>query len=145
MEERIMDEYRYRFGEKSIETCARTFFDLLTGSVINKVLINERFEKDDPDFDRLKTNLSKGLENTGFLDIFCPVEILQSKWLKWRQGPIFEPFDWILELTKRNIRKRVEQIESGQHILHDEPDDFLDAYLLRKQKEEREGVETTFT
>ncbi|CAP36050.1 Protein CBG18638 [Caenorhabditis briggsae] len=53
MEERIMDEYRYRFEEfsstgnnnrsGSFTTCARSFFDLLTGSVINKILINERF------------------------------------------------------------------------------------------------------
>ncbi|ULT92209.1 hypothetical protein L3Y34_009746 [Caenorhabditis briggsae] len=155
MEERIMDEYRYRFEEfsstgnnnrsGSFTTCARSFFDLLTGSVINKILINERFGRDDQDFQKLKTSLSKGLEQTGFLDIFCPVDILMSKWLAWKQGPIFESFDWILELTKRHIARRVSQIESGEHILHDEPDDFLDAYLMKKEKDEREGLETTFT
>ncbi|KAF1753100.1 hypothetical protein GCK72_019656 [Caenorhabditis remanei] len=155
MEERIMDEYRHRFEEflstgnnnkgGSFSTCARSFFDLLTGSVINKILINERFEQDDADFDKLKTNLSKGFENTGFLDIFCPVHILQSKWLKWRQDAIFKPFDWVLELTKRNIAKRVAQIESGEHVLHDEPDDFLDAYLMKKEKDEKDGLESTFT
>ncbi|EGT44627.1 hypothetical protein CAEBREN_31592 [Caenorhabditis brenneri] len=101
--------------------------------------------QNDQNFDKLKTNLSKGFENTGFLDIFCPVHILQSKWLKWRQDAIFQPFDWVLELTKRNIKKRVDQIESGEHVLHDEPDDFLDAYLMKMQKDQREGVESTFT
>lgn len=155
MEERIMDEYRYRFKDfattgnnnmaKSFETCARSFFDLLTGSVINKVLINERFEQDDADFEKLKTNLSRGLENTGFLDIFCPVNILQSRFLKWRQDSIFQPLDWILELTKRNIAKRVAQLKSGEHVLHDEPDDFLDAYLMKMYKDEKEGLDSTFT
>lgn len=147
-----MDEFRYRFDEflsagtnNSFTTCAHSFFDLLTGSVINKILINERFEQNDPDFEKLKVSLAKGFENTGFLEIFFPVHILQSKWLKWRQDAIFEPFDWILELSKRNIAKRVAQIDSGEHVLHDEPDDFLDAYLMKKQKDERDGVESSFT
>lgn len=150
-----MDEYRYRFEEfsstgnnnraGSFSTCARSFFDLLTGSVINKMLINERFARDDKDFDKLKTSLSKGLENTGFLDIFCPVHILTKPWMKWKQDAIFQPFDWILELTKKHIQKRVREIQSGEHVLHDEPDDFLDAYLMKKEKDEKEGLETSFT
>ncbi|CAI2353091.1 unnamed protein product [Caenorhabditis sp. 36 PRJEB53466] len=159
MEARIMEEYRYRFSDYShspvnnnnskwsgsFQTHARSFFDLLTGSVINKVLINERFEKDDAVFDQLKTNLSAGFENTGFLDIFCPVEILMSRLLKWRQDKIFAPFDWIYALCKRNIAERVARIESGDHVLHGEPDDFLDAYLMKMERDEREGLESSFT
>uniref|UniRef100_A0A8R1DH65 CYtochrome P450 family n=1 Tax=Caenorhabditis japonica TaxID=281687 RepID=A0A8R1DH65_CAEJA len=159
IEERIMDEYRYRFSDSaaasnnnnnnekmgSFETCTRSFFDLLTGSVINKMLINERFEQDDTVFEKLKASLSAGFENTGLLDIFCPVEILTSPLLKWRQDKIFEPLDWIYELCKRNIEDRVAQVESGEHVLHDEPDDFLDAYLMKMKKDEREGLESSFT
>ncbi|CAB03340.1 CYtochrome P450 family [Caenorhabditis elegans] len=157
MEERIMDEYRYRFEDfassngicnkerKIFETWARPFFDLLTGSVINKILINERFEQNDPEFEKLVSRLAKGFENTGFLDIFCPVRILESRFLKWRQDTIFEPFNYILELNKKSIARRVAQLKADEHVLSDDPDDFLDAYLLKMQKDKNEGLETTFT
>lgn len=101
--------------------------------------------QNDPEFEKLVSRLAKGFENTGFLDIFCPVRILESRFLKWRQDTIFEPFNYILELNKKSIARRVAQLKADEHVLSDDPDDFLDAYLLKMQKDKNEGLETTFT
>ncbi|CAI2354838.1 unnamed protein product [Caenorhabditis sp. 36 PRJEB53466] len=148
MEEKIMEEYKYRIGDYkkthfkngAIEIHAGTFFDLLVGSIINQLLMSERFEQNDPEFEKIKTSLALSLENFGIVDIFFPTAILDSPLMSWRQKKIFEPFDFIYNVTKRNIARRVASIESGEHTIEDNGNDFIDAYLVKIEKDKREGV-----
>ncbi|CAL2043674.1 unnamed protein product [Caenorhabditis brenneri] len=152
MEEKIMEEYRYRIADYSkthmrngaIEVHAGTFFDLLVGSIINQLLISERFEQDDKEFDQIKTALAESLENFGIPDIFFPTALLDSPLMAWRQKKIFKPFDFVYDVSKRNIAKRVLAVESGDHVIEDGGNDFVDAYILKIQKDKRDGVNSTF-
>ncbi|KAF1753458.1 hypothetical protein GCK72_020015 [Caenorhabditis remanei] len=152
MEEKIMEEYRYRiadfkktnFKNGAIEVHAGSFFDLLVGSIINQLLISERFEQDDKEFDQIKTALAESLENFGIVDIFFPTAFLDSPLMSWRQKKIFKPFDFVYEVSKRNIAKRVAQVESRDHVIEDGGNDFVDAYILKIQKDKRDGVKSTF-
>ena len=123
---------------------AGSFFDLLVGSIINQLLISERFEQDDKEFDQIKTALAESLENFGIVDIFFPTAFLDSPLMSWRQKKIFKPFDFVYEVSKRNIAKRVAQVESGDHVIEDGGNDFVDAYILKIQKDKRDGVKSTF-
>lgn len=129
MEEKIMEEYRYRFAEvaptnnnkEPIEVSSSMFFDLLIGSIINQLLISERFEQvtsffqmnskisvveNDPEFEKLKQSLSIGLEKFGVFDIFCPDWMINAWWMKWRMDDILEPFRWIHRLSQKNVQRR---------------------------------------
>ncbi|PIC24482.1 hypothetical protein B9Z55_017809 [Caenorhabditis nigoni] len=153
MEEKIMEEYRYRFSQtsngnnnkSSIETNSSMFFDLLIGSIINQLLISERFKQGDPEFEKLKESLSVGLEKFGVLDIFLPDWMMNAWWMKWRMDDILGPFSWIHRLSARNVKRRMELIESGEHVIDGDGTDFMDAYINKYEKDKREGVNSTFT
>ncbi|CAP22562.1 Protein CBR-CYP-34A10 [Caenorhabditis briggsae] len=152
MEEKIMEEYHYRVADYTkthtkngaIEIHAGTFFDLLVGSIINQLLISERFEQDDQEFEKIKSALAESLENFGIVDIFFPCWFLETPLMAWRQKKIFKPFDFVYEVSVRNIAKRVAAVESGEHVIEDGGNDFADAYLLKIQKDQRDGVKSTF-
>ncbi|EGT31460.1 hypothetical protein CAEBREN_01322 [Caenorhabditis brenneri] len=167
MEEKIMEEYRYRYTFKKsekhsnvvfrfsqtgnnnksgpIETNSSMFFDLLIGSVINQLLISERFEQGDPEFEKLKESLSVGLEKFGVLDIFLPDWMMNAWWMKWRMDDILGPFSWIHRLSQRNVERRIALIQSGEHVIDGDGTDFMDAYINKYEKDKKEGVNTTFT
>ncbi|EFO95258.1 CRE-CYP-34A5 protein [Caenorhabditis remanei] len=153
MEEKIMDEYRYRIKDFSkthgkngnIEVHAATFFDILVGSVINQMLVSERFEQGNKDFEKLKMNLGKSLEEMSVLDSFTPLWLLKSKLWRWRTKTTLAPFDFVLELVQSGIRKRMSAIESGEHVIVEEGDDFVDAFLTKISKDQKEGIDSTFT
>lgn len=146
-----MEEYRYRFSQTGnnnksgpIETNSSMFFDLLIGSIINQLLISERFEQGDPEFEKLKDSLSVGLEKFGVLDIFLPDWMMNAWWMKWRMDDILGPFSWIHKLSARNVERRMALIESGEHVIDGDGTDFMDAYINKYEKDKREGVKTTF-
>lgn len=141
---RISDYKRTHLKNGAIEIHAGTFFDLLVGSIINQLLISERFEQGDQEFEKIKTSLALSLENFGIIDIFFPTAILDSPLMKWRQKKIFEPFDFIYEVSKRNLTKRMEAVKSGDHVIEDGGRDFVDAYILKIQKDENSGAPSTF-
>uniref|UniRef100_A0A8R1HLI3 CYtochrome P450 family n=1 Tax=Caenorhabditis japonica TaxID=281687 RepID=A0A8R1HLI3_CAEJA len=154
MEEKIMEEYRHWFAKFSnknnnnketgaAEASSSMFFDLLIGSIINQLLTSERFEQNDPDFAKLKESLSIGLEKFGVFEIFCPDWVLDAWWMKWRMDAILDPFRWIHALSQRNVQRRVEAIERSEHVIDDEGADFIDAYLVKIEKDRRDGVKNS--
>ncbi|KAF1753457.1 hypothetical protein GCK72_020014 [Caenorhabditis remanei] len=153
MEEKIMEEYRYRFQDYKktnfknggIEVHASSCFDLLVGSIINTLLVSERFEQDNEEFEELKVNLARSLEKVSIIDAFTPLWLLKSDMWKWRTKTIFAPFDFVYGLVKRGIQRRVAAIESGKHVASEEGDDYVDAFLIRMEKDKREGIDSTFT
>ncbi|KAF1753456.1 hypothetical protein GCK72_020013 [Caenorhabditis remanei] len=152
MEEKIMDEYRYRFDDfkkthwknEAVQVQTNTFFDYLVGSIINQLLVSERFEYGDQEFEKLKKYLTQTLENLSLLDVFAPLWLLKSDLMKWRTQTTLAPFDYIFGLVKETIQKRVETIEKGEHFISEEGDDFVDAFLMKMKKDKEDGVNSTF-
>ncbi|EGT35267.1 hypothetical protein CAEBREN_09495 [Caenorhabditis brenneri] len=137
MEEKIMDEYRYS---------ASMFFDIFVGSIINQMLVSERFEQGNQDFEQLKDNLTKSLEKISILDSFCPLWLLKSDLMRWRTKITLAPFDFVLKLVQDGLDKRVKEIEAGTHVMSEEGDDFVDAFLVKMEKDKKDGVvDSTFT
>uniref|UniRef100_A0A1I7TXU5 CYtochrome P450 family n=1 Tax=Caenorhabditis tropicalis TaxID=1561998 RepID=A0A1I7TXU5_9PELO len=154
MEEKIMDEYRFRIQDFTktnwknggIEVSAATFFDITVGSIINQMLVSERFEQGDKDFEKLKINLAKSLEELSILDSFCPLWLLKSDLMKWRTKTTLAPFDFVLELVENGIKRRMAAIKDGSHVVSEEGDDFVDAFLVKMEKDKKDGiVDSTFT
>lgn len=82
------------------------FFDLLVGSIINQLLVSERFEQDDKEFEELKTKLTMALENSSIIEGVMPLWLLKSKFMKWRTKTTFAPFDFIYEVGQKGIQRR---------------------------------------
>ncbi|EGT31457.1 hypothetical protein CAEBREN_03633 [Caenorhabditis brenneri] len=152
MEEKIMEEYRYRFADfkKShwknggIQVNAVNLFDYLVGSIINQLLVSERFEYGDPEFEKLKHNLTMTLESASLLEGFSPLWLLKSRVMKWRTKTTLAPFDYIFAVVEKTIQKRVKAIESGEHTVSEEGEDFVDAFLIKMEKDKKEGIESSF-
>lgn len=148
-----MEEYRYRFQDfkktnfknGGIEVHASSCFDLLVGSIINTLLVSERFEQDNEEFDELKTNLARSLEKVSIIDAFTPLWLLKSDMWKWRTRTIFAPFDFVYGLVNKSIQRRVDAIESGKHVISEEGDDYVDAFLLKMEKDKKDGIDSSFT
>ncbi|CAL2043675.1 unnamed protein product [Caenorhabditis brenneri] len=153
MEEKIMEEYRYRFQDfkktnfknGGIEIHASSFFDLLVGSIINTLLVSERFEQDDEEFEKLKVNLAKSLEKVSIIDAFTPFWLLKSDLWKWRTKTIFGPFDFVYSLVNKGIQRRVDAIKSGKHVISENGDDYVDAFMIKMEKDKKEGIDSSFT
>lgn len=152
MEEKIMKEYNYRFNDfqkthfnnGAIEVNANTCIDYVVGSIINQLLLSKRFEYGDSEFEHLKDNLSKSFESLSPLEGFAPLWVLKSDWMKWRTKYSLAPFDYVFEVMEKFIRDRVLAIEQGEHAITEEGDDFVDAYLIKIEKDKSEGIESSF-
>ncbi|EGT31458.1 hypothetical protein CAEBREN_00906 [Caenorhabditis brenneri] len=118
MEEKIMDEYRYRIQDFSkthaknggFEVNASMFFDIFVGSIINQMLVSERFEQGNQDFEQLKDNLTKSLEKISILDSFCPLWLLKSDLMRWRTKITLAPFDFVLKLVQDGLDKSLDTL-----------------------------------
>ncbi|PIC24462.1 hypothetical protein B9Z55_017796 [Caenorhabditis nigoni] len=148
MEEKIMEEYRYRFQDYKktnfknggIEVHASTCFDLLVGSIINTMLVSERFEQGDEEFDYMLESVERSLGRLSVFDSFTPPWVLKSDWWQWRTKYVFGGLEFVLGLAKRQIQRRVEAISNGEHIIGEEGDDFVDAFLIKMEKDKKDGV-----
>ncbi|ULT87254.1 hypothetical protein L3Y34_006798 [Caenorhabditis briggsae] len=154
MEEKIMQEYRYRFQDfkktnfknGGIEVHSDSCFNLLVGSIINTLLVSERFEQNDADFEKLLETGTVALEKMSVLDSFVPLWLMKSSAWQWRTKKVFGPFEFVHGLVERKIQQRVKEIESGEHTMSETGEDFVDAFLIKMEKDKKDGVkDSTFT
>ncbi|VDN30753.1 unnamed protein product [Cylicostephanus goldi] len=125
LEDRILDEFRYHFGklEKSMVDGrtvidAASFFDILVGSVINRMIFSERFtEKNAEEYFQLKHELDDTfMKSTAF-------DIVMGKWSRnvpfleaWWQRMI-SPQEELVKFISKRVDQRKEDIIAGKHIL----------------------------
>ncbi|EFO95347.1 hypothetical protein CRE_09191 [Caenorhabditis remanei] len=141
---RFDDFKKTHWKNEAVQVQTNTFFDYLVGSIINQLLVSERFEYGDQEFEKLKKYLTQTLENLSLLDAFAPLWLLKSDLMKWRTKTTLAPFDYIFGLVKKTIQKRVEAIDKGEHVISEEGDDFVDAFLMKMKKDKEDGVNSTF-
>ncbi|PIC24467.1 hypothetical protein B9Z55_017799 [Caenorhabditis nigoni] len=88
----------------------------------------------------------RSLERVSIFDAFTPVALFKSDLWKWRKKKLFEPFYFIYGMVQKGIQKRVDAIASGKHVISEEGDDFVDAFLIKMEKDKKDGVrDSTFT
>uniref|UniRef100_A0A8R1E1V4 CYtochrome P450 family n=1 Tax=Caenorhabditis japonica TaxID=281687 RepID=A0A8R1E1V4_CAEJA len=148
MEERIMEEFYYRITDfqsqnGEIIVHAGTFFDLLVGSIINKLLVSERFEKDDEEFEKLKNNLARAFESLSIIDAFTPLPLLKSRFMAWRTKKVFAPLDFVLKMTEKTVQKKIAAVKNGDVELDGDGDDFVEAFLIKMAKDNKDGVKNS--
>ncbi|CAD6192368.1 unnamed protein product [Caenorhabditis auriculariae] len=149
MEERIMEEINARFAEldrkqENVRDAGR-FFDILVGSIINNLIFSERFSEGDEEYEKLKGLLDKSFEGASFLDTFIPSALMNSPLLKFRKESQMGPMNKILAYLREKIDRRFDAIENGKHVIPEEPQDYVDAFLKQMEKEKKEnGEDSTF-
>ncbi|KAK6022258.1 hypothetical protein OSTOST_12050 [Ostertagia ostertagi] len=114
---------------------AGEFFDVLIGSVINRIIFSERFTKENAaEFFEVKHAL-----------LVCRCKNGRSTYHyfknKWRK--LIEPQEKLLEFLQKRIEQRKEDIASGKHSLDGDGNDFVDAFLIKMEKDRREGRHPT--
>ncbi|XGW17315.1 hypothetical protein V3C99_002149 [Haemonchus contortus] len=147
MEERIMDELQYNFakvddsmvnGKGNIN--ANEFFDLLVGSVINRIIFSERFtEENTAEFFELKHLVDKDFASLTAFDMSLDKWTLNLPFLKKKWKNLTEPQEKLVEFIQKRIDRRKEDIASGKHSLDGDGEDFVDAFLIKIEKDRREG------
>ncbi|CAJ0604351.1 unnamed protein product [Cylicocyclus nassatus] len=153
LEDRILDEFRYHFNklEKSMVDGravidAASFFDILVGSVINRMIFSERFtEKNAEEYFQLKHELDDTfMKATAF-------DIVMGKWTRnvpflenWWQRMI-SPQERLLVFINKRVDQRKEDIIAGKHILDGNGEDFVDAYILKMDADRKVGMDISRT
>ncbi|PIO74086.1 unspecific monooxygenase [Teladorsagia circumcincta] len=151
MEERIMDEVQYNFakleesmvhGEAKIN--AGEFFDVLIGSVINRIIFSERFTKESTaEFFEVKHIVDKELMGMTAFGMSLEKWTLNIPILKYKWRKLIEPQEKLVQFLQKRLDQRKEDIASGKHSLDGDGDDFVDAFLIRMEKDRREGRHPT--
>ncbi|KAK6026808.1 hypothetical protein OSTOST_07209, partial [Ostertagia ostertagi] len=151
MEERIMDEVQYNFakleetmvdGETKIN--AGEFFDVLIGSVINRIIFSERFTKESTaEFFEVKHLVDKEIMGLTAFGMSLEKWTLNLPILKYKWRKLIEPQEKLVEFLQKRLDQRKEDIASGRHSLHGDGDDFVDAFLIKMEKDRREGRHPT--
>uniref|UniRef100_A0A1I7TXU4 Cytochrome P450 n=1 Tax=Caenorhabditis tropicalis TaxID=1561998 RepID=A0A1I7TXU4_9PELO len=140
----LLDDFKKsNWKNGGIEVHAVTCFDYLVGSIINQLLVSKRFIYGDPVFEKLKANLLMTIESLSLVDAFAPLWLLKSDLMKWRTKTTLAPFDFIFSVVEDIVNKRLASIKSGEHVIGEEGDDFVDAFLLKLQTNERDGIESS--
>ncbi|VDM69675.1 unnamed protein product [Strongylus vulgaris] len=122
---------------------AAKFFDILVGSVINRMIFSERFtEKNAEEFFRLKHELDDTLMNITAFDTALAKWTRNVPFLAKRWERMISPQEKLVEFISKRVKQRKEDINSGKHIL-DAGHDFVDAYLIKMEADRREGVDPT--
>lgn len=85
---------------------AATMFDLLVGSIINRMLVSKRFEQGNLEFETMKVYLTKALEEVSIFEAFLPVWLLKSNLLRWRTKYTLAPVEYIYSLVQKEIQER---------------------------------------
>ncbi|PIO74084.1 hypothetical protein TELCIR_03910 [Teladorsagia circumcincta] len=147
MEERIMDEFHYNFDklERTMENGqakinAGEFFDMLIGSVINRIIFSERFTKENAaEFFEVKHAVDKEFTTLTAFGMSLQKWTLNLPLLKNKWRKLIEPQEKLLEFIQKRIEQRKEEITSGKHSLDGDGNDFVDAFLIKMEKDRREG------
>ncbi|KAK6731768.1 hypothetical protein RB195_007930 [Necator americanus] len=152
LEERIMFEFEYTCEtlEKQMENGRLSIqpnhiIDLLVGNIINRMLFTDRFEKEE---EKRFFVLKNKLDN--LFDSFKPYDVLINRWtVKFplfhrRADTLLKPQNDLLDFLGEQVQRRRKAIADGVHILEGEGNDFVDAFLIQMEKDEKCGVKRSF-
>ncbi|EYC10647.1 hypothetical protein Y032_0054g2478 [Ancylostoma ceylanicum] len=152
MEERIMFEFEYTCEEleKQMENGRLSIqpnhmFELLIGNIINRMLFTDRFEKEEEKkFFALKSKLDN------IFDTFEPYDVLINGWtiniplFRRRAEALLKPQNDLLDFLNEQVQKRKKAIADGIHVLEGDGGDFVDAFLIQMEKDEKSGKASSF-
>ncbi|KAI6212606.1 CYtochrome P450 family [Aphelenchoides besseyi] len=130
-----------------VEHDFRRHTDICVGSVINNLVCGYRFTENnrEEDFYKLKDCLNNMNKAFGSFFASLPITIpILRKFpvFKQRFEHAISHFHCIQEFLKDNIEEHERQ---NDYETMDEPNDFIDAFLIERAKREREGEPHTFT
>ncbi|CAD6190161.1 unnamed protein product [Caenorhabditis auriculariae] len=151
MEQKIMDEFHKRFDDLEEnrpktggKIDAHVLLDLLVGSIINQLLFSERFGKDkEEEFSEIKRMLNS-TENIGVIEMGIPLWLLKSRLFKARFEKILAPMTRIFDFVGKHIDNKIQEVDKGNIELTEEGNDFVEAYLWKMRKDQKDGVEGSF-
>ncbi|KAK0426822.1 hypothetical protein QR680_009918 [Steinernema hermaphroditum] len=153
MQHIILDEIAFRFDlldkeishseSKAAVINPAPFFELLIGSVINRLVAGYRYDESNMDeFLKMKRSFN------AVLDIFTPVDFIlfsertyQLPVFKQRWAKAVKPNEEIRSVLVRQVQERKADIAAGRRILdvHNGGDDYIDAYLIEADKRKQNG------
>ncbi|WKY04122.1 hypothetical protein Q1695_005249 [Nippostrongylus brasiliensis] len=147
VEERIMDEFNLRCDEvdqlppnSSIEPT--TFFDQLVGGVMNRMLFSVQPNEDDEKrFFDLKKKMDDMVERASVVDLFVKNWVLNVPIINIRWKNMFRPTLELKEFIREQIQTRKRAIGAGTHVIHSEPRDYVDAFIVKMLEHEKEDVD----
>ncbi|XGW17378.1 hypothetical protein V3C99_002185 [Haemonchus contortus] len=147
MEERIMDEVTsnlYKLEKIMVNGQAKVkaneFFDVIVGSVINRILFSESFtEENMAEYFAVKHRFDDMINNSTALDMSLEKWTRNMPFLKKRWEALIKPQDDLLNFLRKRINQRKEDIASGKHALDENGKDFVDAFFIKMEKDRREG------
>ncbi|VDL83583.1 unnamed protein product [Nippostrongylus brasiliensis] len=147
VEERIMDEFNLRCDEidqlppnSSIEPT--TFFDQLVGGVMNRMLFSVQPNEDDEKrFFDLKKKMDDMVERASVVDLFVKNWVLNVPIINTRWKNMFRPTLELKEFIREQIQTRKRAIDAGTHVIHSEPRDYVDAFIVKMLEHEKEDVD----
>ncbi|TKR59720.1 hypothetical protein L596_029352 [Steinernema carpocapsae] len=155
MQTHIMDEANRRFEvlEKQIDAAKHgklvmdpaPFFDLLIGSIVNKLLAGYRYDESNiEEYYTFKHYLDSTMDKIAPLDLaIFNKYTYQLPILKHRWNKVAQPFHSVYGYLRKQIDERQAAIASGKHVLNldSEGDDYIDAYFIEMEKRKQKGQE----
>lgn len=149
MEERIIGELNAKFEEfnsKSVNgsTVVKTsdLFELMVSSIINSMLVGKRFNEENMnEFIELRDLSRRSIEIFTIFDLTVPVWVLKY-FFPSRYRASVDANDAINEYVSREARQR---LENGEEADEENPKDFVDAFLAKMKKENKNGGHPAYT
>ncbi|KAK6752379.1 hypothetical protein RB195_003665 [Necator americanus] len=154
IEERIMEEFNLKFDaiDRQIQESGNSIvdavplFEVLVGSIINRLLFSERFDSSSDHFFAMKRKVDEIVSRVSFLDLFVYKFMLYLPILRKRYGQLLEPMFDLKDYLRRQLEQRKSDIKQGKHLLEEEGRDYVDAYLIKMAEEKAiNEKETLFT
>ncbi|EYC29116.1 hypothetical protein Y032_0006g2797 [Ancylostoma ceylanicum] len=152
IEERIMEEFNLKFravdcvihesGSNVIDPLP--VFEVLVGSIINRLLFSERFDSSSDDFFAMKRKVDNIANKVSFLDLFAHKFMLSIPLLRRRYDRILGPFYQLKAYIRGQLERRKADIAAGKHLLDEEGRDYVDAYLIKMAQEMKENPKDTY-
>ncbi|EYC18045.1 hypothetical protein Y032_0028g1653 [Ancylostoma ceylanicum] len=151
VEERIMDEFNYHFSklEKTmingqVKVNAGKFFDILTGSVINRMIFSERFtDENAEEFFRLKREIDDTFVRLNAFDFALEKWTMNLPLIKQRWKTMTAPQEKLVNFIDKRVAQRKQDIATGKHHIEEDGHDFVDAYILKVESDRKEGVDSS--
>ncbi|CAP22662.1 Protein CBG01385 [Caenorhabditis briggsae] len=143
MEEKIMEELDARCADLDNEAIdGKTvvehgkLFELMVGSVINSLLVGNRFGEDNKEeFLHIRHLIETFNEVFTTFDMIMPVWVLKT-FFPTRYAIAADGMNAIKDYVGRVAEKRFEEVKSGKYVLEEtNPKDYVDAFLIKIQKE----------
>ncbi|KAK0426821.1 hypothetical protein QR680_009917 [Steinernema hermaphroditum] len=157
MQAKILEEAQHRFDVLDAQIEANNgrvvmnpspFFDLMIGSIVNKLLAGYRYdEKNMDEFFRFKHSIDAAFGNFTMFDTAVLNKFTYNLPLfKQRWDFLCKPMLEVRSLMKRQIKERVDAVASGKHALDldSEGEDYIEAYLIEMEKRKQSGKMGSF-